>query len=276
MLNRGGWSLVKSVSSMFARLGSVAVVAMLSLSPPQNQSDEIAALKREIQTLKAQQASMQRDLDMIKSLLQSLVQARGQQPEEAFTDKLINITDAPTKGNQSAKVTLVEVSDYHCPYCRRQNLQTMPQLNAEYVNTGKVKYVFIDYPIAQLHPDAFLSHEAAACAGDQGKYWQMHDLLFTNSPAKDVSQLTANAGMIGVDTQKFEDCLNGGKGGKHAAAIRQSIGRMQQLGVGGTPLVLIGLTPAPGSPMKVVSFVYGAKPYPEFKAALDDVLGQAR
>ena len=101
---------------MFARLASVAVVAMLSLSPPQSQSDEIAALKREIQTLKAQQASMQRDLDMIKSLLQSLVQARGQQPEEAFTDKLINITDAPTKGNPSAKVTLVEVSDYHCPY----------------------------------------------------------------------------------------------------------------------------------------------------------------
>ena len=175
---------------MFARLASVAVVAMLSLSPPQSQSDEIAALKREIQTLKAQQASMQRDLDMIKSLLQSLVQARGQQPEEAFTDKLINITDAPTKGNPSAKVTLVEVSDYHCPYCRRQNLQTMPQVTAEYVNTGKVKYVFIDYPIAQLHPDAFLSHEAAACAGDQGKYWQMHDLLFTNSPARDASQFS--------------------------------------------------------------------------------------
>jgi protein-disulfide isomerase len=261
---------------MFARLASVAVVAMLSLSPPQSQSDEIAALKREIQTLKAQQASMQRDLDMIKSLLQSLVQARGQQPEEAFTDKLINITDAPTKGNPSAKVTLVEVSDYHCPYCRRQNLQTMPQVTAEYVNTGKVKYVFIDYPIAQLHPDAFLSHEAAACAGDQGKYWQMHDLLFTNTPAKDVSQLSANAGMLPVDTKKFEECLNGGKGGKHAPAIRQSIARMQQLGVGGTPLVLIGMTPPPGSPMKVVSFVYGAKPYPEFKAALDDALAQAK
>ena len=136
--------------------------------------------------------------------------------------------------------------------------------------------MFVDYPIAQLHPDAFLSHEAAACAGDQGKYWQMHDLLFTNSPAREVSQLTANAGMLGVDTKKFEECMNGGKGSKHAPAIRQSIARMQQLGVGGTPLVLIGLTPPPGSPMKVVSFVYGAKPYPEFKAALDTALAQAR
>ena len=79
------------------------------------------------------------------------------------------------RGNASAKVTLVEVSDYHCPFCRRQTLQTMPQVLTDYVNTGKVKYVFVDYPIAQLHPDAFAAHEAAACAGDQGKYWQMHD-----------------------------------------------------------------------------------------------------
>ena len=260
---------------LFGRLASVGVIALLSLSPPQSQADDIAALKREIQALKEKQAATDRDLQLIKSLLQSLVQ-RAQPQEDSFVDKTIAIDDAPTRGNTTAKVTLVEVSDYHCPFCRRQNLQTMPQLMADYVNTGKVKYAFVDYPIAQLHPDAFLSHEAAACAGDQGKYWQMHDLLFTNSPAREVSQLTANAGMLGVDPKKFEDCMNGGKGSKYAPAIRQSIARMQQLGVGGTPLVLIGLTPPPGTPMKVISFVYGAKPYPEFKAAIDAALAQAR
>jgi protein-disulfide isomerase len=261
---------------MFARLASVTVIALLSLSPPQSQSDEVAALKREIQVLKDKQAAMDRDLQMIKSLLQSLVQRAQAQPEESFNDKSITIDDAPSRGNAAAKVTLVEVSDYHCPFCRRQNLQTMPQLMAEYVNSGKVRYVFVDYPIAQLHPDSFKSHEAAACAGDQGKYWQMHDLLFTNAPSREASQLTANAGMLGVDTKKFEACLNDGKGGPHAAAIRASIARMQQLGVGGTPLVLIGLTPPAGSPMKVLASVYGAKPYPEFKTALDQVLAQAR
>ena len=110
------------MTSMFARLASVTVVALLSLSPPQSQADEIAALKREIERLKAQQVLMQRDLDMIKSLLQHLAQGRGQQ-EESFSDKSISITDAPTKGSASAKVTVVEVSDYHCPLCRRQNLQ---------------------------------------------------------------------------------------------------------------------------------------------------------
>ena len=260
---------------MFARLASVAVIALLSLSPPQSQADEVAALKREIQTMKEKQAAMDRDLQLIKSLLQSLVQ-RAQPAEDSFVDKTITIDEAPGKGNAAAKVTLVEVSDYHCPFCRRQNLQTMPQLMAEYVNSGKVRYVFIDYPIAQLHPDAFKSHEAAACAGDQGKYWQMHDLLFTNTPAREPSQLSANAGMLGVDVKKFEACLNDGKGGPHAAAIRTSIARMQQRGVEGTPLVLIGLTPTPGAPLKVLASVYGAKPYPEFKTALDKVLAQAK
>jgi protein-disulfide isomerase len=187
--------------------------------------------------------------------------------------KTIAISNEPSKGSAAAKITLVEVSDYHCPFCRRQTLQTMPQLMAEYVNSGKVRYVFVDYPIAQLHPDAFKSHEAADCAGEQGKYWQMHDILFTNTPAKDVAQLVSEAQMIGLDTTAFAACM---KSGKHAPAINDSIARMQQLGVGGTPLTLIGLTPAPGAPMKVIASVYGAKPYAEFKEALDAALAQAK
>ena len=263
---------------MLLRLASVTVLAVLSLSPPPSQSDELAALRREVQALKAQQQAMESDLKTIKGLLQSLVQprAQGQPTGDQFVSKGIDLTDEPTKGEPAAKVTLVEVSDYQCPFCRRQALQILPKLMAEYVNTGKVRYVFVDYPIAQLHPDAFKSHEAAACAGDQGKYWQMHNLLFTNSPAKDASQLIASAATLGVDMKKFEACLNGGNGGTHAPAIRESVARMQQLGVGGTPLVLIGMTPAPGSPMKIVSSVYGAKPYPEFKAALDAALAQAK
>jgi protein-disulfide isomerase len=257
---------------MFLKLSSISVLALLSLSPPQSQTDELAALKREVQALKAQQQQMQRDLETIKSILMG---QRGQADGDQFVDKQITITHEPSKGNATAKVTLVEVSDYHCPYCRRQMLQTMPQLMADYVNTGQVRYVFVDYPIAQLHPDAFKSHEAAACAGDQGKYWQMHDLLFTNSPAREASQLVTQASMLGLDMTKFEACLNNGNGGAHAAEIRASVGRMQQLGVGGTPLVLIGLTPAQGSPLKVIGSVYGAKPYAEFKAAIDAALAKS-
>jgi protein-disulfide isomerase len=259
------------------KVSSVALLALLSLSPPQSPADEIAALKKEVQALRAQQTAMERDLQTIKALLQTLAQQRPGQPSgqaaDQFASKSILITDEPSKGNSGAKVTLVEVSDYHCPFCRRQTLQTLPQLMTDYVNSGKVRYVFVDYPIAQLHPDAFKSHEAANCAGDQGKYWQMHESLFANAPVRDAAQLTAQAKTIGLDIPKFSACLSSGQ---HAVAIRDSIERMQQLGVGGTPLTLIGITPAPGAPMKIVSSVYGAKPYPEFKAAIDAALAQAR
>lgn len=254
---------------MLLKVSSVALVALLSLSPPQSPADEIAALKRQVQDLTTRQAAMERDLQAIKSII---LQAQGPTGDQ-FASKTIPLANEPARGSASAKVTLVEVSDYHCPFCRRQTLQTLPQVLAEYVNSGKVRYVFVDYPIAQLHPDAFKSHEAAACAGDQGKYWEMHDALFSNPPARDAAQLTAEAKTVGVDERKFTACLSGQT---HAAAIRDSISRMQSLGVGGTPLTLVGLTPAPGAPMKVIASVYGARPYADFKAAIDAALAQAQ
>jgi protein-disulfide isomerase len=245
------------------KLGTVALVALFSLSPPVEQ--DVAALKREIEQLKAQQAAMQKDLDAIKSFLQQLLRA----PEE---NKLVNasvaIAGEPTKGSPSAKVTLVEVSDYHCPFCRRHMQQTQPQLDSDYINTGKVQYVFIDYPIQQLHPDAFKSHEAANCAADQGKYWEMHAKLFA-TPTKDPAQLVGFAQELGLDGAKLRACLDSGK---YAKPVRESVARMEQLGVDSTPTFLVGLTPAPGQPMKVVKVVKGAMPFAEFKKALDGVL----
>lgn len=254
---------------MLLKLPAVALLALFSLSPPQTQADEIAALKRQMQELKAQQTAMERDLQTIKTILQQAQAPAG----DPFVAKTIAIANEPARGEASAKVTVVEVSDFHCPFCKRQTLQTVPQLMTDYVDSGKVKYVFVDYPIAQLHPAAFQAHEAANCAGDQGKYWQMHNSLFTNPPARDAAQLTAQAKTLGLDEAKFAACLSGQV---HAPAIRDSVARMQQLGVGGTPLTLIGLTPAPGAPMKVVSSIYGARPYADFKTAIDAALAQAR
>ena len=245
------------------KLGTVALVALFSLSPPVGQ--DVAALKREIEQLKAQQAAMQKDLDAIKTFLQQLLRA----PEDSkLVDATVPIAGRPTRGSSSAKITLVEISDYHCPFCRRHTQQTQPQIDADYVNTGKVQYVFTDYPIAQLHPDAFKSHEAANCASDQGKYWEMHNKLFV-SPTKDPSQLVSHAQEVGLDAGKLKACLDSGK---YAKAVRDSAARMEQLGVDSTPTFVLGLTPAPGQPLKVVKVVKGAMPFAEFKKALDAVL----
>ncbi len=88
--------------------------------------------------------------------------------------------DLPSLGKASAKVTLVEFSDYQCPFCARHFTQTEQQLNKEYIDTGKVKFYYRDFPLPQIHPGAQKSAEAARCAGDQNKYWEYHDLVFQN------------------------------------------------------------------------------------------------
>lgn len=262
---------------MLTRLATVAFVAVVSLSPPQpqqNPAEEIAALKREVQTLRDQQAQMQKELTAIKNFLQSVMQPRQQgQADGPEVPGIIGATiptaNEPSLGPASAKVTVMEISDYHCPFCKCQTLQTFPQIAAEYIKTGKIQYMFVDYPIAQLHPAAARTHEAANCAGDQGKYWEMHASLFNNPVARDDAALTALARPLGIDTAALQSCL---AGGKHAGAVQASVSRMEQLGISGTPMVVIGLTPAPGQPMKIVKYVYGAQPFAAFKAAIEGVL----
>ena len=247
------------------KLATVGLVAFFFLSPPIEQ--DVAALKREIDALKAQQAAMQKDLDAIKAFLQQLLR----QPQEAkLVDASVPIAGEPFKGSTTAKVTLVEVSDYHCPFCRRHMQTTQPQIDSEYVNTGRIQYVFIDYPIEQLHPEAFKAHEAANCAGEQGKFWEMHAKLFAQ-PTRDLGLLVSQAQSLGLDTAKLRACLDGGK---YAKSVRESVARMEQLGVDSTPTFLLGMTPAAGQPMKIVKVVKGAVPFAEFKKAIDAVLTQ--
>lgn len=249
------------------RLAAVTLIAMFSLSGPQSPQDEVAALRKEVEALKAQQATMQRDLAAIKNFLQALAAAQPA-AESALVGKTVQIDGVPTKGSAAARIMMVEVSDYHCPFCRRFRQETQPLLDAQYIETGKIRYAFIDYPIAQLHPDAFRAHEAANCAGEQGKYWEMNAQLF-EQPTKDVSALVTQAAKTGINTAQFKSCL---EAGKYAGQVKASIARMQTLGVDSTPMFLLGLTPAAGQPMKVLKVVKGALPFDDFKSALDSVL----
>ncbi|MBI3103673.1 thioredoxin domain-containing protein [Candidatus Daviesbacteria bacterium] len=88
--------------------------------------------------------------------------------------------DLPVLGSQNAKVTMVEFSDYQCPFCGRHFTQAEPQLKSEYIDKGLVKFYYRDFPLSQIHPGAQKAAEAARCAGDQNKYWEYHDLVFQN------------------------------------------------------------------------------------------------
>ena len=236
-------------------------VMLLACSQPaaQSQQQELEALRKEIEALK-------RDMAEVREFLK--VVTKGQFGAARIEDKTIDLTGAPANGQASAKITLVEISDYHCPFCRRHFQQTQPQLYSEYVNTGKIRHVFIHYPIDQLHPDAFRSHEAASCAQDQGKFWQLHSKLF-ETPAKTTDQIVAIAQTAGLDANALKACMDSGK---YSKAVRDSVTKMQELGADSTPLFLVGMTPANGEPMKVVQVIKGAYPFAEFKTRLDALL----
>jgi protein-disulfide isomerase len=247
-----------------------ALIVLACGQPTAQSSQDIESLRKEIEALKASLAGMQRDVQEIRTFLKEATGGRfGLPPLE---NSEIDVGAAPVNGPDSARVTLVEVSDYHCPFCRRHFQQTQPQIYANYVNTGKVRHVFVHYPIDQLHPDAFLSHEAASCAADQGKFWELHGKLF-ESPAKTTEQIVALAQAAGVEVGSLRRCLDSDK---YASAVRESVQQMQQLGIDSTPTFLIGLTPAKGQRMKVLKVVKGAHQFASFQTAIDAILGQSR
>ncbi len=195
----------------------------------------------------------------------------GRRPAET-QEVVLTVGEGPFKGDRNAKVTVVEFSDYHCPFCGRFSRDTLPQIEAEYIKTGKVKYVFRDFPIASLHPRAFKAHEAGHCAGEQGKYWEMHDRLFAEQKVAAASELRLHTQALDLDGGRFEECLNTGR---YAPRIRQHVEDGKRATVRGTPTFFIGLS-VPGQPIiKTVTVIRGAQAYSMFKEAIEDALRAA-
>ena len=121
----------------------------------------------------------------------------------------ISVAGRPFSGPEDAPVTLVEFSDYQCPFCARHFRQTLPQLLSNYGN--QVKYVIFNYPISTIHPLAQKASEAAECAYDQDKFWEYHDLLFNNQQALDTASLKGYATSLGLNTDTFNTCLDSGE-----------------------------------------------------------------
>ena len=150
---------------------------------------------------------------------------------------------------------------------------TLPQIERDYIKTGKVKYVFSDLPLESIHKQAFKAHEAANCAGDQGKYWEMHNQLFANQRKLRPKDLSGYAETLGLDLSAFESCLNSGK---HAAEIRKDIEAGAKAGIRGTPSFLLGYTESDPTKAKAVKMLRGAQPYRQFKQAFDELLASKK
>lgn len=171
----------------------------------------------------------------------------------------VSVDDDPVLGDPDAPVTIIEFSDYECPFCKRHFTQVYPQIKENYIDTGKVKLVFRDFPL-DFHPDAIPAAKAANCARDQGgdeKYFEMHDKLFL---AEDLSEETLQkiGSEAGLDETEFNECL---ASDKHTEEINKDMQDGSSHGVTGTPAFFINGW-----------FIKGAYPYSEFEKFIEQEL----
>lgn len=240
-----------------------------SLAAQPRPGEEIKSLQKQIDDLRENQQTIQKELQEIKALLQG----RASPPNVPPANLTVSADNNPFKGDKSAKLTLIEFSDYQCPFCARFFRETLPQIEKEYVSTGKLKYVYRDFPIEAIHPDAFKAHQAANCAGEQGKYWEMHDRLFQNQNQLGAAELPKHAQAIGLKTAEFEECL---KSGRHGTEIRKDMEDGQKAGVQGTPTFFLGVQEADGKTIKILRVIVGAQPYGQFKEAIEWALKELK
>ncbi|MBN1385935.1 thioredoxin domain-containing protein [Candidatus Woesearchaeota archaeon] len=182
-------------------------------------------------------------------------------PTQPTIDMKKLVDDDTVKGDKDSPVTIVEFSEFECPFCGRYYRDTYGQIMDNYVKTGKVKYVFRDFPLS-FHQNAQKAAEAAECAGEQDMYWEMHDKLFESGVTGGVDSFKQYAADIGLDTDDFNSCLDSGK---MAAETAKDMQDGQAAGIRGTPGFIIN--------GKLLS---GAQPYTAFEAAINEALAAAK
>ncbi len=201
------------------------------------------------------------------SRLESKIESNQPTPQQAPQPVIISLDDDPIRGDPDAPITIVEFSDFQCPFCARFHVQTLPSIIEEYIAEGKVNLVYRDFPIQSIHPNALPAAVAAECADEQGKYWEYHDTLFekqnswnrldSNSAITTFSQYATD---IGLEQEQFDSCL---QTGKYLEEVQGDLRDGRDYDVTGTPGFFIG--------NEDIGFVKinGAQPFEAFKRIID-------
>ena len=172
-------------------------------------------------------------------------------------------------GRADAPVTIIEFSDLQCPHCARNALNTFPEIKRNYIDTGKVRYVARDFPLA-MHPFAMPAAVATRCAGEQGKFWQYRHALFERQNDLATSPYDALAAELGLDVPRFAECQ---KDPAQVAAVRADIAMAGSNRVTSTPTFLVGRVV--DGKLEGEGFA-GAKPYADFAARIDAALAAGK
>ena len=201
------------------------------------------------------------ELRNIRQLLEKQGNAAAPKPSEPPKAKL-NMTGAEMLGSKNAPLTMVEFTDYQCPFCQRFHTTVFSEIKKNYIDTGKVRFYSRDMPLDSMHPNAIRAAQAARCASEQGQFWALRDIMGANPNKLDMESLVADAAGLKMDTAKFRACV---ESDKYKQAIQSDVLEAMKIGADGTPTFVIGKSTADGVDGEVL---VGAMPYEIFDRKL--------
>jgi len=212
----------------------------------------------------------QEELDATIAKLELKILQNKLPANQPIAELKISADNDPIIGNSNAPITIIEFSDFQCPFCAKFHIQTLPKIMDEYIKEGKVKLVFRDFPIQSIHSNALLASVAAECANEEGKFKEMHDKLFenqnewNNKNTDDVIILfNQYSSEMGIEKEKFDSCI---KNGKYIKEIQKDLEDGRTYGISGTPGFFIGNNEIGFIELK------GAHPFENFKNVIDTQL----
>jgi protein-disulfide isomerase len=221
--------------------------------------EQLESLRMELRVLRSEVGELRKAVNDIHK-----VAVRPQAPPPPSS---VDLDDDFVMGSPEAKVAIVEFSDFQCPYCLRFHNNTLPQLRENYIDTGKVRYIFRDFPLTQIHSGAVQAAIAANCSGAQGKYWEMHHDLFINQRHFGPELFNELAESLQLDMEAFQACM---EDPEQIKEVEKDLADGQSVGVRGTPYYLIGRVE--GNRLVDIKPLSGAQPYPAFAQIIDSLL----
>jgi protein-disulfide isomerase len=251
------------------KIGCVCILLAIFAAESASAQESTANLRDELDKIREMQNLILKEIIEIKASLSKA--SPPQMPQVDIRNKMIELNkDLAIKGSDGAKIVLINFTDYQCSFCGRFSRETLPQIVKNYVDTGKIRYAVVDFPLP-IHEQAFKAAEASRCAKEQGHYWDISELMmFKQQKLNDLSGFGKD---IGLDINKFEDCLSTSK---YATAIKNDMSIAAKIGVNGVPGFIIALADSVNAlEFKGFSIINGAKPYEIFQKELDSAIAMA-
>ena len=218
------------------------------------------------QSITRQQAEeILKELRQIRQLLEKQQPAKTPAPqEEQVIRAKLNLEGVAMLGSKNAPFTMVEYTDYQCPFCQRFHVTTFAELKKNYIDTGKVRFYSRDLPL-DFHPNAMRAAQAGRCAGEQGQFWKLRDVMAANPDKLDMNSILAFAADLKMDGNALRACV---ESGKYKNAVQTDVMEAMKIGANGTPSFLIGKSTPDGVDGELM---VGAQPYSEFDKKLREL-----